>query len=209
MRGIGRGILGRGASFVEVVNEGRVIGVGFGLVGSALGPGRGIAVVEEKFGRPFFSTGRDSDPSETLRHERIEFFEVEGQDLSIGGDEAEVAAIRLYEVEGQVARMQAHEHHGFTRLASDLGSLGRGVEGELGPPGPLLFPPIGRGGRDRCGEGQPGKHQGETTEDEGVRFHLKIPPKRGKRASDCRPAGSYPPRSSLARFAEFRRRPHY
>jgi hypothetical protein len=139
----------RGA--VEVVDQ-RVVGVERQL---AIGRGRGllVAVVHPDVLALAVGQFRQVDPDQRHAQQRIEGFQLVVQHgLVIAGHEADVGALLVDAVEGEVAGVQAHQQRRAAGGAAQRRALRRAVDGDLLAVLPVGLPPGVGGGRQHAGQ---------------------------------------------------------
>ena len=87
------------------------------------------------------------DPDQRHAHQRVEAFDLMVEHgLVIGGDKAQVGAVFLDPVEGEVAGVQAHQQRGAAQGLVDGRALRGGVHADLLAVMPVVLPPgMGRG----------------------------------------------------------------
>ncbi|MNI17345.1 hypothetical protein D3C73_707130 [compost metagenome] len=145
---VGGGVLGRGAGgTVEMVERG-VVRLESQL---AVAGGRRflVAVVHPDVLALTALDFRHIDPHQRHAHQRIEAFDlVVEHGLVIGADEAQVGAVFLDAVKGEVAGVQAHQQRGTAQGLVDGRALGRGVHRDLFAVVPIVLPPRLCSGRE-------------------------------------------------------------
>ncbi|SST12422.1 Uncharacterised protein [Acinetobacter baumannii] len=145
--GVGGGVPRRSARrTVEVIDQG-VVRVEHRLAVAALRR-LGVAVVHPDVLALATLHPRHVDPDQGHAHQRVEALDLVAQHgLVVGGDEANVRAVLVDPVEGEVAGMQAHQQRQATETLVDRRALRGGIDRDLLAVLPVVLPPGTGAGR--------------------------------------------------------------
>ncbi len=157
---VSRSVLGRCASgAVEVVERGVIR-----VEGQLAVAGRRrllIAVIHPDVLTLSALDIRHVDPDQRHAHQRVEAFDLMVEHgFVVGSDEAQVRAVLLHAVEGEVAGVQTHQQRRAAKRLIDRRALRRGVDGDLFAVMPVVLPPgLSRGREHEAQADQQGKNE--------------------------------------------------